>query len=58
MTTTAIIETIVALAIVAAALLYVLRRIIKTSRGTGGCGCGGGKNCKCKQQPGKEYPVD
>ena len=58
MTTTAIIETIVALAIVAAALVYVLRRIFKTSRGTSDCGCGGGKNCKHNQKPGKKYPAE
>lgn len=42
-----IIETIVALAIVAAALVFVLRRVIKTGRGKGDCGCGCGKDCKC-----------
>jgi hypothetical protein len=42
-----IIQTIVALAIVAAALVFVLRRVIKTGRGKDDCGCGCGKNCKC-----------
>lgn len=42
----AIIQTIVVLAIVAVALIYVLRRVIKTSRGKGDCGCGCGKDCK------------
>ena len=49
MTTSAIIQTIVVLAIVAAALLYVLRRVIKTTRGHGDCGCGCGKHCKHDQ---------
>jgi hypothetical protein len=53
MTTSTIIQTIVALGIVAVALVYVLRRVFKTSRGQGDCGCG--KNCKCKNKPGKEY---
>jgi len=43
---TAIIQTILVLAIVAVALVYVLRRVIKTSRGKGDCGCGCGKDCK------------
>lgn len=49
MTTSAIIQTIVVLAIVAAALVYVLRRVIKTTRGSGDCGCGCGKHCKHKK---------
>ena len=49
MTTSTIIQTIVALGIVAVALVYVLRRVFKTSRGQGDCGCGCGKNCKCKK---------
>lgn len=44
---TTIIQTIVVLAIVAAALVYVLRRIIKTTRGKSDCGCG--KNCNHKK---------
>ena len=49
-----IIQTIVVLGIVAVALVYVLRRIIKTTRGKGGdCGCGCGKDCNHK--PGKKY---
>ena len=47
MTTSTIIQTIVALGIVAVALVYVLRRVVKTSRGQGDCGCGCGKNCIC-----------
>ncbi|MBQ6079788.1 MAG: FeoB-associated Cys-rich membrane protein [Muribaculaceae bacterium] len=42
-----ILETIIALAIVAAALVFVLRRVIKTGRSKGDCGCGCGKDCKC-----------
>ncbi|MBE6316927.1 MAG: FeoB-associated Cys-rich membrane protein [Bacteroidales bacterium] len=49
MTTSTIIQTIVALGIVAVALVYVLRRVFKTTRGQGDCGCGCGKNCKCKK---------
>jgi len=48
-------ETIVVLGIVAIALVYVLRRVIKTTRGKGDCGCGCGKNCKSHAKPGKEY---
>ena len=48
MTTSTLIQTIVVLGIVAVALVYVLRRVIKTSRGNGDCGCGCDKNCKCK----------
>jgi type II secretory pathway pseudopilin PulG len=55
MTNYAIVETIVVLGIVAVALVYVLRRVIKTTRGKGDCGCGCGKNCKCKQEPSKKY---
>ena len=53
MTTFGIIQTIVVLGIVAVALLYVLRRVIKTTRGKGDCGCG--KDCKCNNKPGKEF---
>ena len=47
-----IIQTIVVLGIVAVALVYVLRRVIKTTRGHGdcGCGCGCGKDCHCKDK--------
>ena len=45
-----IIETIIVLGIVAVALVYVLRRIIKTTRGKGDCRCGCGKDCKCKNK--------
>lgn len=52
MTTSAIIQTIVVLGIVAVALVYVLRRVNKTLRGHDkcdcDCGCGCGKNCKNK----------
>lgn len=51
MTTSAIIQTIVVLGIVAVALVYVLRRVIKITRGKGDCGCGCGKDCKRKNQP-------
>ena len=44
-----IIQTIIVLAIVAAALIYVLRRVIKTTRGKNDCGCGCGGNCKHKK---------
>ena len=44
-----IIQTIIALAIVALALIYVLRRVIKTTRGKGDCGCGCGKDCQHKK---------
>ena len=50
-----IIETIVVLSIVALALLYVLRRVIKTARGKGDCGCGHGNHCKCKNNEAKKY---
>lgn len=50
MTTSTIIQTIIVLGIVAVALVYVLRRVIKTTRGKDcDCGCGGGKNCRCKK---------
>ena len=50
MTTSTIIQTIVVLGIVAVALVYVLRRVIKTTRGNDCvCGCGCGKNCKSKK---------
>ena len=51
MTTSAIIQTIIVfaiIAIIAVALIYVLRRVIKTGRNQGDCGCGCGKNCNCK----------
>ena len=51
MDTTTIIQTIVVLGIVAVALVYVLRRVIKITRGKGDCGCGCGKDCKCKNKP-------
>ena len=51
---TTIIQTIIVLAIVAVALVYVLRRVIKTTRGKDSdCGCGCGKDCKHKKC--KEY---
>ena len=50
---TTIIQTIIVLVIVAAALVYVLRRVIKTGRGKGDCGCGCGKHCNHKKP--KEY---
>ena len=46
---TTIIQTIVVLAIVAVALIYVLRRVIKTSRSNDDCGCGCGKHCNHKK---------
>ena len=55
MTPSALIQTIVVLGIVAIALLYVLRRVIRTSRGKGDCGCGCGKDCKHKKSAGKNY---
>ena len=48
MTTSAIIQTIIVFAIIAVALIYVLRRVIKTGSNQGDCGCGCGKNCNCK----------
>ncbi len=48
MTISTIIQTIVVLAIVAVALVYVLRRVIKMTRGKGDCGCGCGSNCQHK----------
>ena len=45
-----IIQTIVVLGIVGVALVYVLRRVIKTTRGKGDCGCGSGKNCQHKKE--------
>ena len=53
MPTSAIIQTIAVLAIVAVALTYVLLRVIKTTRGKGDCGCGCGKDCHCKKS--KEF---
>ncbi len=50
MDTLTIIQTIVVLGIVAVALVYVLRRVIKTTRGSGDCGCGCGKDCHCKDK--------
>jgi hypothetical protein len=50
MDTLTIIQTIVVLGIVAVALVYVLRRVIKTTRGNGDCGCGCGKDCHCKDK--------
>lgn len=50
----ALLETIAVFAIVAIALVYVLWRVIKTSRGNNDCGCGCGKNCKSKQN-GKKW---
>lgn len=49
MTPSTIVQTLVVLGIVAVALVYVLRRVIKTARGKGDCGCGCGKDCKCKK---------
>ena len=54
MSTLTIIQTIVVLGIVAVALVYVLRRVIKTTRGNGDCGCGRGKNCKSRKT--KDFP--
>ena len=50
MTTYSIIQTIVVLGIIAVALVYVLRRVVKMTRGKGDCGCG--NNCKssCKKE--------
>ena len=49
MSTSALIQTIVVLGIVAVALVYVLRRVIKMTRGKGGdCGCRCGNNCQHK----------
>lgn len=57
MSTSALIQTIVVLGIVAVALVYVLRRVIKMTRGKGGdCGCGCGNNCKCKGE--KSHDTD
>ena len=47
---TTLIQTIVVLGIVAVALVYVLRRVIKTTRGHGDCSCGCGKNCQHKKK--------
>jgi len=55
MTASMIIQTIVALGIVAVALVYVLRRVIKTTRGKDDCGCGCGKNCPHHSKSIKEY---
>jgi len=48
MTTSALIQTIVVLAIVAVALVYVLRRIVRNGKGKD-CGCGCGEHCKNKK---------
>lgn len=48
MTTSTIIQTIVALGIVAVALVYVLRRVFKTTRGQGDCGCGAARIASVK----------
>lgn len=50
-----IIQTIIVLGIVAGALVFVLRRVINTTRGKGDCGCGCGKDCKHKKSAGKNY---
>ena len=50
MTTSTLIQTIVVLGIVAVALVYVLRRVIRTTCGKCDCGCGCGKDCKCKDK--------
>jgi len=50
MTTSTIIQTILVLGIVAVALIYVLRRVIKTTRSHGDCGCGCGKDCRNKKK--------
>ncbi len=55
MTNYTLLQTIVVLGIVALALLYVLRRVIKTARGKGDCGCGCGKDCQCKNKTGKKF---
>ena len=47
-----IIQTIVVLGIVAVALVYVLRRVIKTTCGNDNCGCG--KSCKHRKTT--DYP--
>ena len=50
MTPSTIVQTLVVLGIVAVALVYVLRRVIKTARGNDcDCVCGCGKNCKSKK---------
>ena len=52
MDTLTVIQTIVVLGIVAVALVYVLRRVVKMTLGKGDCGCGCGNNCKsnCKKE--------
>ena len=50
MGTTELVQTIVVLGIVAVALIYVLRRVIKTMRGKSDCGCGCGKSCTHKKK--------
>ena len=45
-----IIQTIIVLGIVAMALVYVLRHIVKTTRGKGDCGCGCGNQCQHKKR--------
>lgn len=49
MSTSTIIQTLLVLAVVAVALVYVLRRVIKTMGGKGDCGCGHGKDCACRK---------
>ncbi len=55
MTTSAIIQTIVVLGIIAVALVFVLRRVIKTLRGRDNCDCGCGCGKNCKNKPTRNY---
>ena len=55
MTTSAIIQTIVVLGIVAVALVFVLRRVIKTLRNRDDCDCGCGCGKSCKNKPTRNY---
>ena len=48
------VQTVIALVIVAAAVVMAVVRIVRTMRGKGGCGCGcdhcpesGGRECHC-----------
>ena len=50
MTTSSLIQIIVVLGIVAIALIYVLKRVIKTTRGKDDCGCGCGNHCQHKEK--------
>jgi len=52
-----IIQTIVVLGIIAVALVYVLRRVIKTlgNKKDCDCGCGCGKDCPNKHKPTRNY---